>query len=105
MGTLNMSEKEDFSVENTQFLAIRENGDYEIIFFFNPSSCSVDVVHIKAILTRASLRTGVSGAELKNINFGEFRVHFNPVVSNEDDRKFVKGLFIDYFNDLQSSSV
>ena len=104
MCTFKVADEEDFVEKKTKPLVTRENGDYEIRFFFDPSKCSVNVDCLKARLTEASLRTGICGCELKNIKFGEFSVIMNPVVSNEDDREFVIKLFMDYFVQLEKSS-
>lgn len=119
MSKLNKPEKEDLLIKDifdtsendfvfqkdTHPLTIRENKDYEIFFFFNPSKYSVDISRIREIMARASLRTGISGCELKNIEFGEISIHFNPITTDQKDRNFVKSLIEAYFDELATSQI
>lgn len=89
-----------FTSYNEPPLTIREIGDVEIRFYFNPSSFDVDSSSIKSLVTRASLRVGISGSELDHLKLGEITIRFNPAISNEEDRDFVKKLFVDYFQSL-----
>lgn len=81
-------------------LTIRENGDFELRFYFNPARFKVEKNGIKPLMTRASLRTGISRADLNWIEFGEIVVGLNPAISGEEDIKFIKKLFLDYFDNL-----
>lgn len=82
-------------------LTIREIEDVEIRFYFNPSSFDIDKSSVKPLITRASLRVGISGSDLDHLKFGEITIRLNPAISNEEDRDFVKKLFVDYFQSLK----
>lgn len=81
-------------------LIIREIGDFELRFYFNPSRYDAKKIDVGPLLTHASLRVGTSKSDLSRISFGEIVVRLNPAISNEKDIKFIKKLFLDYFDKL-----
>ena len=90
----------EFLPRNEPPLIIRESGDFELRFYFNPARFRVEISDIKRLMTRVSLRAGISGADLNRISTGEIVVWLNPDISGEKDIKFIKNLFLDYFNNL-----
>ena len=90
----------DFLSRDETPLIIRENGDFELRFYFNPARFKVEKNDIKPLVTRASLRAGISGADLSRIRSGEIVVGLNPAISGEEDIEFIKNLFLDYFDNL-----
>ena len=81
-------------------LIIREIGDYELRFYFNPGKYNAEEIEIRSLMTRISLRVGGASADLSRIRFGEIVVKLNPLISGEEDRRFIKQLFLSYFDDL-----
>ena len=81
-------------------LIIREIDDFELRFYFNPSRFNAEEIDIKPLITRLSLRAGISKPDLSRIRFGEIVVRLNPAISNERDIKFIKEIFLNYFNNL-----
>ena len=93
-------DSEDFLSGNESPLIIREIGDFELRFYFNPGRFNVEEIDVKPLMTRASLRIGVSKPDLSRIRFGEIVVRLNPAISGEEDIEFIKKLFLDYFDNL-----
>lgn len=81
-------------------LIIREIGDFELRFYFNPGRFNAEKIDIRPLMTHASLRVGISKSDLSRIRFGEIVVRLNPAISGEEDIEFVKKLFLDYFDNL-----
>ena len=90
----------DFLSRDETPLIIRENGDFELRFYFNPARFKVEKNDIKPLVTRASLMARISRADLSRIKFGEIVVGLNPAISGEEAIEFVKKLFLDYFDNL-----
>lgn len=90
----------DFLPHNETPLIIREIGDFELRFYFNPGRFNAEEIDIKPLMTRASLRTGISKSDLSRIRFGEIVVGLNPAISGEEDIEFIKKLFFEYFDNL-----
>lgn len=84
---------------------MREIGDFELRFFFNPGEFRVTEADIKPLLTRASLRIGVSGADLSRVQFGEIIVRLNPAISDQRDAESLKQLFYEFFEKLPPISL
>lgn len=90
----------DFLPRNETPLIIREVSDFELRFYFNPGRFNAEKIDIEPLITRASLRAGISKSDLSRIRFGEIVVRLNPTISSEEDIEFVKKLFLDYFENL-----
>ena len=52
-------------------LLIREVGDFELRFFFNPSRFNIKKVDIITLITSLSLRAGISKPDLDRLQYGE----------------------------------
>lgn len=91
---------DNYLPRNEAPLIIREVGDFELRFYFNPSRFNAEEIDIKPLMTRASLRAGISKSDLSRIKFGEIVVRLNPAISGEEDIKLIKKLFLDYFDNL-----
>lgn len=91
---------DDFLSRNETPLIIREIGDFELRFYFNPGRFNAEKIDIKPLMTHASLRAGISKSDLSRMRFGEIVVRLNPAISGEEDIEFIKKLFLDYFDNL-----
>ena len=81
-------------------LIIREVGDFELIFFFNPSRFSIKKVDIESLITRLSLRVGISKPDLDRLQYGEIVIRLNPIITDKRDIEYIKNLFLEYFDNL-----
>ena len=86
-------------------LVIREVGDYELRFYFNPSRFNIEDINVKPLITRISLRAGISKPDLSRIRFGEIVIRLNPAISDKEDAEFIKKLFLDYFDNLPPATL
>ena len=89
----------DFTPHDEDPLIFREISDFELRIFFNPSRYNAEMIDVKPLMTRASLRAGVS-SDLSRIKFGEIVIRLNPAISGEEDVELIKNIFLDYFGDL-----
>ena len=90
-------DKDNLSYSEKLFI-VREIGDFEHRFYFNPGKYNVE--EIRPLMTLISLRVGGVSADLGRIRFGEVAVKLNPLLSGEEDRRFIKQLFLRYFDGL-----
>lgn len=81
-------------------LLIREVGDFELRFFFNPSRFSIKKVDIESLITRLSLRVGISKPDLDRLQYGEIVIRLNPIIMGRGDVEYIKNLFLEYFDNL-----
>lgn len=81
-------------------LLIREVGDFELRFFFNPSRFSIKKVDIESLITRLSLRVGISKPDLDRLQYGEIVIRLNPIITDKRDVEYIKNLFLEYFDNL-----
>lgn len=93
-------DSDNYLPRNETPLIIREIGDFELRFYFNPSRFNAEEIDIKPLMTRASLRAGISKSDLSRIRFGEIVVRLNPAISGEKEIEFIKKLFLEYFDNL-----
>lgn len=93
-------DSDNYLPRNEAPLIIREIGDFELRFYFNPGRFNAEEIDIKPLMTRASLRAGISKSDLSRIKFGEIVVRLNPAISGEEDIELIKKLFLDYFDSL-----
>ena len=76
-------------------LLIREVGDFELRFFFNPSRFNIKKVDIEFLITRLSLRAGISKPDLDRLQYGEIVIRLNPIIT---DKRAVSILRIFFLN-------
>lgn len=81
-------------------LLIREVGDFELRFFFNPSRFNIKKVDIEFLITRLSLRAGISKPDLDRLQYGEIVIRLNPIITDKRDVEYIKNLFLEYFDNL-----
>lgn len=81
-------------------LIVREVGDYELRFFFNPSRFYVRKVNIESLITRLSLKVGISKPDLDRLQYGEIVIRLNPAIMDRGDVEYIKNLFLEYFDNL-----
>lgn len=81
-------------------LLIREVGDFELRFFFNPSRFNIKKVDIEFLITRLSLRAGISKPDLDRLQYGEIVIRLNPAIMDRGDVEYIKNLFLEYFDNL-----
>lgn len=81
-------------------LLIREVGDFELRFFFKPSRFSIKKVDIESLITRLSLRVGISKPDLGRLQYGEIVIRLNPIITDKRDVEYIKNLFLEYFDNL-----
>lgn len=81
-------------------LLIREVGDFELRFFFNPSRFNIKKVDIESLITRLSLRAGISKPDLDRLQYGEIVIRLNPIIMGRGDVEHIKNLFLEYFDNL-----
>lgn len=81
-------------------LLIREVGDFELRFFFNPSRFNIKKVNIEFLITRLSLRAGISKPDLDRLQYGEIVIRLNPIITDKRDVEYIKNLFLEYFDNL-----
>lgn len=81
-------------------LIIREVGDFELRFFFNPSRFNIKKVDIITLITRLSLRAGISKPDLDRLQYGEIVIRLNPIITDKRDVEYIKNLFLEYFDNL-----
>ena len=60
-------------------------GDFELRIYFNPAEIRVEKDKIEAIMTRLSLNTGLSAANLDHLSAGEIILRFNPLTQTNYD--------------------
>ena len=81
-------------------LLIREVGDFELRFFFNPSRFNIKKVDIITLITSLSLRAGISKPDLDRLQYGEIVTRLNPIITDKRDVEYIKNLFLEYFDNL-----
>lgn len=81
-------------------LLIREVGDFELRFFFNPSRFNIKKVDIITLITSLSLRAGISKPDLDRLQYGEIVIRLNPIITDKRDVEYIKNLFLEYFDNL-----
>lgn len=81
-------------------LLIREVGDFELRFFFNPSRFNINKVDIITLITSLSLRAGISKPDLDRLQYGEIVIRLNPIITDKRDVEYIKNLFLEYFDNL-----
>lgn len=81
-------------------LFIREVGDFELRFFFNPSRFNIKKVDIITLITSLSLRAGISKPDLDRLQYGEIVIRLNPIITDKRDVEYIKNLFLEYFDNL-----
>ena len=81
-------------------LLIREVGDFELRFFFNPSRFNIKKVDIITLITSLSLRAGISKPDLDRLQYGEIVIRLNPIIMGRGDVEYIKNLFLEYFDNL-----
>ena len=91
---------DEFLTPDENPLIIREIGDFELRFYFNPSRFDPTKIDIIPLITHMSLRVGISKPDLSRIEYGEIVIRLNPAISNKKDIKFIKKLLLDHFNKL-----
>ena len=91
---------DDFLPRNEKPLIVREIGDFEIRFYFNPSRFNAEEIDVKTLITHLSLRAGISKPDLDRIRYGEIVIRLNPAIFDKKDIEFIKKLFFDYFDNL-----
>lgn len=81
-------------------LLIREVGDFELRFFFNPSRFNIKKIDITTLITHLSLRAGISKPDLDRLQYGEIVIRLNPIITDKRDVEYIKNLFLEYFDNL-----
>lgn len=81
-------------------LLIREVGDFELRFFFNPSRFNIKKVDIITLITSLSLRAGISKPDLDRLQYGEIVIRLNPIITDKRDVEYIKNLFLEYYDNL-----
>lgn len=81
-------------------LLIREVGDFELRFFFNPSRFNIKKIDITTLITHLSLRAGISKPDLDRLQYGEIVIRLNPIITDKRDVEYIKNLFLEYFDIL-----
>lgn len=81
-------------------LLIREVGDFELRFFFNPSRFNIKKIDITTLITHLSLRAGISKPDLDRLQYGEIVIRLNPIIMGRGDVEYIKNLFLEYFDNL-----
>ena len=91
----------DYSSEYENPLTIREIGDFELRFYFNPELYDARKINVGPLITHASLMAGISKPDLSRIKYGEIVIRLNPAISDAQDIRYIKRIFTEYFDTVK----